>query len=832
MGILTVEDLLLYFPRTYELHNQSNSISDLRTDQINTIEAKVLSMNSHLSQRTGKWIYKAHLEDDKGYELEAVWFAKPYQLTGFKEGTKRKFIGKVKYDFGVFSLQSPKIESVSETLHSRLIVPVYPQTEKITSSWLMEKIRTLLYLTHEFPEVLPESMIHEEKLMERSKAIQQVHLPESEEILVRAKERLAFEELYIIHRDAILRKQEFQANAEKFDIAIPMNTELVKSFFESLPFTPTNSQKIAIFEILKDMEKQVPMSRLLEGDVGSGKTLVAATAAICAINAGFQVAIMAPTEVLARQHFESFVKMYEKFSSVSQAFMDSTPSPLTNSSFTTTPSPLTPLPEGEGDKKDSFKKEFTEKIFLESWKETAKMPEYILELARELRQNQTPNEEILWECLRDRKLFNCKFRRQQPIGRYIADFYCHEARLVVEIDGGVHNTKDQKEYDSIRDEVMNGLDLKILRISNSAFNNIGEVLAKIASFLPPSPSGRRAGGEGGIAMGELKKTGITKPISVALLLGSQKKQEKQASLLGILNGTVDIIVGTHALIQEQVAFHKLGLIVIDEQHRFGVEQRKKLGENGNPHTLNMTATPIPRTLALVAYGDQDLSALTEMPPGRKEIITRVVGQMGRREISLFIDTEFEKGRQAYVICPLIEESKAEIMAEVKSVLDEAERLKEMFPHRRIGIMHGKLKSDEKELVMKKFKNKEYDILVSTSVVEVGVDVPNATIMIIEGAERFGLSQLHQFRGRVGRGEDQSYCFLFPSKESGKENERLQAMEQYADGFRLAEIDMRLRGPGEVYGVRQSGIPDLKMAQLTDQKFVLRVRQATEKAMSS
>ena len=637
MGLETVRDLLLYFPRTYEEHMPAASISDLRTDRINTIEAKIIDVSAHMSPKTRKWIYKALLEDSMGFEFEAVWFAKPYQLNANPEGKKKVFVGKAKFDYGKFTLQSPKIENQASATGEKEIVPVYPATEKITSNYLLGKIKPLLKYVKEFEETLPEEVLKEEDLISRVEAIKQIHFPTSDKLLEEARERLAFEELFAVQMDALERKKEFQENAEKFDIAIPLDPDFIKSFFETLPFTPTNAQKISIFEILKDMEKEIPMSRLLEGDVGSGKTLVAATAALCAIKAGFQVAVMAPTEVLAQQHFRGITELFEKF----------------------------------------------------------------------------------------------------------------------------------------------------------------------------DPS---------------IKTGI--------LIGSQKKKEKQESLFGILNGEIDLIIGTHALIQEHVAFQKLGLAIIDEQHRFGVEQRKKLAANGNPHTLNMTATPIPRTLALVAYGDQDLSVITEMPPGRQTIITKVVPAAGRLEISRFIDSEIEKGRQVYVVCPLIEGSKSETMTEVKSVTEEHDRLKELFPHRNIGLMHGKLKSDEKDQVMQDFKNKVTDMLVSTSVIEVGVDVPNATIMLIEGSERFGLSQLHQFRGRVGRGEHQSYCFLFTSKNNGKDNERLQAMEQFSDGFRLAEIDMRLRGPGEVYGVRQSGIPDLKMARLTDQKFVLRVRQAAEKVIEA
>jgi ATP-dependent DNA helicase RecG len=645
IGITTVSELLFFFPRTYEIHNQSNRISDFETNQINTIEAQLIEITAYKAKRSSRWFYKGLLTDVEGSEFEAIWFAKPYQVSNVSLPVKKKFTGKIKFDLGLITMQSPKIEPLSSEKKKEIILAVYPQTEKINSNYLRSKIQELLYIAKNIPENLSENLLKEEGLIGRVQAVHNIHFPESQELLQKARERLAFEELFQIQLDALQRKKEYQQNTEKHDIAIPMNTSLVKSFFSFLPFIPTNAQKISIFEILKDMEKPIPMTRLLEGDVGSGKTLVAATIALCAMYEGYQVAIMAPTEVLARQHLQNF--------------------------------------------RDFFQSQKT-------------------------------------------------------------------------------------------------------------------------SFL----------------------TKNKQKIEVALLLGAQKKSEKQEVLLSLLSGDTSLIVGTHALIQDSVLFNNLGLVIIDEQHRFGVEQRKKFLSKNKPHILSMTATPIPRTLALVAYGDQDLSVLNEMPPGRQEIITRVAKTAARLEITRFIDLEFDKGRQAYVICPLISESKSEVMLDVKSVTEEYDRLKELFPHRKIGMLHGKMKSDEKNMIMSDFKNKKFNMIVSTSVIEVGIDVPNATIMIIEGAERFGLSQLHQFRGRVGRGTVQSYCFLFPSKESAKENERLQAMEKYSDGFQLAEIDLKLRGAGEVYGVRQSGIPDLKMATLTDQKFVHRVRTAAEKYMES
>ena len=317
---------------------------------------------------------------------------------------------------------------------------------------------------------------------------------------------------------------------------------------------------------------------------------------------------------------------------------------------------------------------------------------------------------------------------------------------------------------------------------------------------------------------------LKNPINIQFLTGSLKPKEKKSVQDGVNNGQVDIVIGTHALIQESIRFPRLGLAVVDEQHRFGVKQREVLMKQGSPHILNMTATPIPRTLAMVAYGDHDLSVINEMPPGRQTIVTKVVPPKDRTKVNLFIEDKIKKGEQVYVICPLIDDSEK---LEVKSVKAEYERLHKVFPDFKIGLLHGRLKSEEKEAVMKRFNDNEIDILVSTSVIEVGVDVPNATIMLIEGAERFGLSQLHQFRGRVGRSEKQSYCFLCTSPDAQSSYIRLKAMVDHTDGFKLAEIDLKLRGPGEVYGIRQSGIPDLKIATLTNGVLVVRVRKAAE-----
>ncbi|MFH0838347.1 MAG: ATP-dependent DNA helicase RecG [Patescibacteria group bacterium] len=631
IGLNTVEDLLLYFPRAYEDLSEFKGLHEAKDGEVITTKGFLQGIKLIPTKNRKMKLVKAMFYDQAGYESEAVWFNQPHLLRTLPMDREVVVSGKVQWSYGKITLQSPVVEKSKEVqIHAGTTVPIYPQHDVITSKWLREKIYPLLYLAKELPEMLPWEILEEEKLMPKALAVQEIHFPGSREKLEAARDRLGYEELFLLQLRSLRAKKEWRdSRLEEAGGGMPMDPEYVKQFFATLPFIPTNAQKIVIYEILKDMEKPYPMMRLLEGDVGSGKTVVAVMAALQAVKHGYQVAIMAPTEVLARQHLISLTK------------------------------------------------------FLESYPQ----------------------------------------------------------------------------------------------------------------------------------------------INVQLLVGALKTAEKNQVLDAVANGQVQIVVGTHALIQEGVNFDNLGLVIVDEQHRFGVKQREVLFKHGSPHVLNMTATPIPRTLALVAYGDHDLSVINEMPPGRMPIETKVVPPEHRQSVYRFVEGRVQKGEQVYVICPLIDES--DVLDEVKSVKKEFEHLQTVFPKFKVGLLHGKMKSDEKDAVMTAFKANEIQVLVSTSVIEVGVDVPNATIMLIEGAERFGLSQLHQFRGRVGRGKVQSYCFLYTN--SGAENTvaRLKAMTDHTDGFMLAEIDMRLRGPGEVYGVRQSGMPDLKIANLMNGILLDRVRKAAE-----
>jgi ATP-dependent DNA helicase RecG len=630
LNIFSLSDLLLYLPRTYEEAKVCLSVTELNLQEKNQIELIFQEKQSMLTKNRKK-IYKAWFKDKNNYELEAVWFHKPYKLDYLKEGQKIVLVGKFKYEYGNFFAVSPEINNLSE-INKEGIIPIYPASEKISSKYIQKKIALLSNYFDKIPENLPEEIIKRENFLPRKKALKILHFPKNLDLLNLAKERMAFEELFFIHKKAFLEKQEFKKNAVKYPIKIPFSVDLVKDFFKNFDFVPTNSQKIAIYEILQDLDSGVPMNRLLEGDVGSGKTFVAMLAIYCAIKNGFQVALMVPTEVLARQHYSNFKKIFDK------------------------------------------------------------------------------------------------------------------------------------------------LNLK-----------------------------------------------------TEILLGAQKKSVRTQVKEELNIGKIDLIIGTHALIQADVNFKKLGLVIIDEQHRFGVEQRKNLLKNGSPHLLMMTATPIPRTLSLVAFASQDLSVLTEMPPNRKPIITKLITNKNRQTMINFIDLEISKGKQVYVVCPLIEDSESEMLLEVKSVTKELNQLKKDFSNRKIEVLHGKMKSEEKQKIMQEFLDKKFDILLSTSVIEVGIDIKNANIMIIEGAERFGLSQLHQIRGRVGRSKEQSYCFLAHTKE--KNTERLKAMEKYQNGFQIAEIDLKLRGPGEIYGLKQSGVPDLRMATLSDHKFVVKVKKIVDDYLS-
>lgn len=660
LGIKTIRDLLYHFPARYEDFSARTNITDLKTGQRACIQGIVENVKLVRIFKRHMTIVEAQIVDDSG-KIKAIWFNQPYLVSTFKKGMTLCLAGKLVQKNSRCYLSNPVYEIVRDNfanennlIHTGRLVPIYPETAGLSSRWLRYIIKPLLPIFSQNYDPLPLGILNAYDLMPWNEALNQIHFPQSLEAAQAARKRFAFEELFFIQLSVL--RERIRLNNEKA-VPIPLNADLIKKFTASLPFKLTQSQRVATFRILKDMEKTRPTNRLLQGDVGSGKTIVAMIAALNCAKAEHQTAFMAPTEILANQHYETLSKFLKPF----------------------------------------------------------------------------------------------------------------------------------------------GVEIGILCSKHTAVTSYGTV-------------------------------------------------KKSAVLEMVKSGEIAILIGTNALIQKDVIFKDLAFIILDEQHRFGVEQRAALAKNNQiysklqltPHLLSMTATPIPRTLALTIYGDLDLTLLNEMPPGRLKIKTKIILPEDRPAAYEFMRKEIKNGRQAFVICPRIEPDNAieekrdailfDLKADysgaeaVKAVKVEYEKLaKEIFPDLRIAMLHGKMKIAEKEKIMADFKNGAIDILVSTSVIEVGIDIPNASIMAIEGAHKFGLAQLHQFRGRVGRGNFQSYCLLF----SDYTNRRLKAMLKFDSGFDLAEKDLEIRGPGEVFGSHQWGMPDLAMASLADAFLVEKSRNAAK-----
>lgn len=628
LGITTVQDLIYHFPHRYDDYSKLKTISQLMYGEEVTLLLTVCEAKTR-EVRGGLKITNVLLADLTG-TIQVTYFNQPWLQQQFKSGRRIVISGRVEQDLGRLTIKQPDWEPLSnELIHTARIVPVYPLTEGLTNRWLRRLISSVVeHWADKVPEPLPASIRQRWNLPDLGVALRQVHFPSSFEQMEQARRRLALDEFLLIQLGVLRQRKQWRSQSGR---ALQVDRTVIDRFLTTLPFTLTGAQQRVVNEILGDLQQPQPMSRLLQGDVGSGKTVVAAVAMLTAVANGAQAALLAPTEILAEQHFKT--------------------------------------------------------------------------------------------------------------------------------------------------------------------------LSKVFAEQPNAPR-------------------------IRLLTGSLKNREKEIVRAQIASGEIDIAVGTHALIQEEVEFKDLGLAVIDEQHRFGVEQRATIRAKGyRPHILVMSATPIPRTLALTIYGDLDLSIIDEMPPGRQEIKTKWLEPRARERAYSFIRTQVSQGRQAFIICPLIEESEK---IDTAAAVEEYERLrKSVYPDLRVGLIHGKLKPAEKDETMAKFRDHEIDILVATSVVEVGIDVPNATVMLIEGADRFGLAQLHQFRGRVGRGEHQAYCLLLAEKSNSTSDERLQVIESTQDGFRLAEEDLKLRGPGEFFGTRQSGLPDLKIAKLSDVKILEEARQVAQ-----
>jgi len=626
LGIETIEDLLLHAPHRYRDLSRETKIHALLAGEAVTITGQVVFFKNAYT-KSGKRIQLATIADDTG-KVDAMWFNNRWLARQIPEGSLVSLSGKVSFYKKKLTLFSPDYEKIGggERIHTAGIIPIYPETAGVSSKWLRRLVHRTIERINLEDDHLSSEIKSRHGLLDIKEAFVGLHKPESEEHAEMSRLRFAFEELLALHTINYGKMIDWQKeqNATPLKIA----TRDLNKFINSLPFALTKGQKSAINEVLSDMSTSQAMNRLLEGDVGSGKTVVAAAAAYCAYRSGKQALVMAPTQILASQHQATF--------------------------------------------KDIF----------------------------------------------------------------------------------------------------------------------GPFDARIA-----------------LITGSNKDTGYGRP---------------------------DIVIGTHALINHYDKFPDVAVVVIDEQHRFGVKQRAKLSKMPNtPHTLTMTATPIPRTIALTLYGDLDVSSITELPKGRKKITTWIVPPVKREGAYQWIDEQIEKAStQVYVVCPLIEESKAEIFDDVKAATVEYEKLLGIFPGRKIGLLHGKMSPREKDKVILAFKNKKFDILVSTPVVEVGIDVPNATIMMVEGAERFGLSQLYQLRGRVGRGEQKSYCLMMTEKKSPKAYRRLDAITTAKNGKELAELDLEMRGPGEIFGIRQHGIPELKFARWDDLGLIQKTREVAREVITA
>lgn len=648
LGLYTVRDLLYYYPRDHIDYARQVNIRELEEGETVTLVATVKSCRCFTSPRNEKLtILELVVRDSTGQiKLSRFLMGSRYSNRGWQEQQKRLYpvgatiaaSGWVKQTKYGVTLEDPAIEVLQhegdaiESLNVGRLVPVYPLVEGVGADLVRRTVVTALPAVQQIQEALPDDLRDQYGLVKIQEAIGHIHFPNDQDTLAAARHRLIFDEFFYLQLGLLKRRKAMQQTQSS--VVLAPTGKLIDQFYDLLPFQLTNAQQRVVNEILTDLQKLAPMNRLVQGDVGSGKTVVAVVAMLAAIQAGYQAAMMAPTEVLAEQHYRKLV----------------------------------------------------------SWLNLLHLP-------------------------------------------------------------------------------------------------------------------------------------------VELLTGSTRAAKRRQIHAQLQTGELPVLVGTHALIQDTVNFHQLGLVVIDEQHRFGVEQRARLQQKGkHPHVLTMTATPIPRTLALTLHGDLDVSQIDELPPGRKPIQTTALSGRERLQAYELMRREIAQGRQVYVVLPLVEESEK---LDLKSAIEEYQTLQErVFPEFQVGLLHGRMTSAEKDEAITRFRDQETQILVSTTVVEVGVDVPNASVMLIEHAERFGLSQLHQLRGRVGRGAAQSFCLLMSSSKTETARQRLKVLEQSQDGFFISEMDMRFRGPGEVLGTRQSGLPDFALASLVEDQSVLEVaRAAAEKVMT-
>ena len=784
LGIKTCNDLLHFFPFRYIDKTQFYAIKDLQPSTAEVqIVGKIIRVKSVAQKRGSRLV--ATFQDATG-SMELVWFkGQKWIKDSLKINQPYVVYGKLSHYNGSFSIPHPEMELVTEykkKLQTKM-QPVYPSTEKLNNSGFSNKMmrtyqQNLLQQFYDgIQESLSQEIISDFKLMLKRDALLNVHFPKSQENLAKAQNRLKFEELFFIQLQ-LLRKKLINKTKNKGFIFENVGAVFNQFYSKKLPFDLTNAQKRVLKEIRKDVASGAHMNRLLQGDVGSGKTIVALLTMLLAIDNGFQATIMAPTEILANQHFIAVSELLEGMNikvailtgSVKTKKRKEIHASLEDGSLhilVGTHALLEDKVQFKNlgiaiiDEQHRFGVKQRAKLWMKGGPsqpsqregvelrnryETARPSVYKLmkELQKNRKQQTTEAEQVLWEQLRTKKL-SFKFRRQHIVDEFIVDFICIEKRLIIEVDGKYHNTKEQQEADELRTEILNTLGFKVIRFTNE------EVIGDIDKVL--------------------------KHISEEL------KHRAESSLP--LEG---------------------------------------LGKALPPHILVMTATPIPRTLAMSVYGDLDISVIDELPPGRKEVKTVHRFDSNRLSVFKFMKDEIKKGRQVYVVYPLIQESEA---MDYKDLMDGYESISREFPspNYQISIVHGKMKPADKDFEMQRFVNGETQIMVATTVIEVGVNVPNASVMIIESAERFGLSQLHQLRGRVGRGADQSYCILLSSYKLSEEGKtRLKTMVETTDGFKIAEVDLKLRGPGNLMGTQQSGVLNLKIADVVkDSKILVAAR---------
>lgn len=640
LGLHTIEDMIYYFPRRYDDYSELKLIKDLKYGEEVTIIAWVKSVSSFTSKNKNRKIIQALVSDKTG-SIQLMWFNQEYHLRHLRKDLFLSISGKIEQYMGRLVMYQPDYEKIEQQqLNTKRIVPVYSLTARLNQRWLRRVMYSVLTnWAPKIPEFMTEYILEDADLMDHSTALKEIHFPENHANLKRARYRLAFDEIFLLQLGVLRQKYEWiHQTGRRYQV----EDGWLEGRINSLPFQLTSAQNKVILDIRGDLNSGQPMNRLLQGDVGSGKTVIAAVGISMVVNTGAQAAYMAPTSILAEQHY--------------------------------------------------------------------------------------------------------------------------------------HNLKN----------------------------------------LLANPEDESA---------------LLKEDQIRLLIGDTPAHQREEILTGLAQGHIKLLIGTHALIEDPVKFNDLQIVIVDEQHRFGVSQRAALRDKGeNPHLLVMTATPIPRSLALTVYGDLDLSLLDELPPGRQPVSTHIVFPIERERVYGLIQSQIEKGQQVFIVYPLVEQGEDEA---VLAAVQEQERLQtEVFQNCRVGLLHGRLRPEEKEIIMRQFRDHQFDILVTTTVIEVGVDIPNATVMVVEGANRFGLAQLHQLRGRVGRSTEKSYCILIPQTSDAAENERLLAMESTNDGFVLAEHDLKLRGPGEFLGTRQSGYAGLRLANLTDVPLIEKARRYAQQVFEN